>query len=57
MKPISILWAQRIENGTKNFNDVPAQLKDEVMQKLLEDGYTVDEDGNATRTETTADNQ
>jgi hypothetical protein len=47
MKPISILWAKKVENGEKNFNDVPAQLKDEVMQKITEDGYTVDEEGKA----------
>lgn len=47
MKQISILWAQRIEIGDKNFNDVPAQLKDEVLQKIHEDGYEIDENGNA----------
>ena len=45
MRQISILWATKGENGEKNFNDVPAQLKDEVLQKLNEDGYTVNEEG------------
>lgn len=45
MKQISILWAKKVENAEKNFNEVPAQLKDEVMQKLTEDGYSLDEDG------------
>lgn len=47
MKKISILWAQKIERGEKNFNDVPAKLKDEVEQKIHEDGYIIDENGNA----------
>ena len=46
MRQISILWARRLESGDKkyNFNDVPAQLKDEVLQKLHEDGYTVNDE-------------
>lgn len=47
MKQISILWAKKVENGDKNFFDVPTQLKEEVMEKLTEDGYTVNENGEA----------
>lgn len=49
MNPISILWAKKIENGERNYNEVPAQLKEEVEQKLLEDGYAIDENGCAVK--------
>lgn len=49
MKQISILWAKRLENKDTNYSffDVPTQLKDEVMEKLTQDGYTVNENGEA----------
>lgn len=45
MKPISILWAQYLELGDRNFNEVPDKLKDEVLQKLTEDGYAINGEG------------
>lgn len=45
MNPISILWAKKIKSGERNYNEVPDQLKEEVEQKLLEDGFTIDENG------------
>ncbi len=47
-KKISILWATKIERGEKTFDEVPAQLKDEVEQKLIEDGFIINEDGTVT---------
>lgn len=56
MRQIGILWATRLESVDKkySFNDVPAQLKDEVLQKLHEDGYVVNDEGYAVLA---ADNQ
>lgn len=56
MKVISKLWAERLEagDGMYTFYDVPAQLKEEVLQKLHEDGYVVDDEGHAVLSE---DNQ
>lgn len=37
------LWARRIEEGDKGIDDVPAQLRDDVIAQLIEDGYPVSE--------------
>ena len=47
-KKISYLWAQKIERGERSYNDVPAQLKDEVTQILIDDGFIINEDGTVT---------
>lgn len=36
---IVLLWVKRIEIGDKTLDDVPAQLKESVIQKLIEDGF------------------
>lgn len=51
MKLISMLWVQKLKVDERNFNDVPAKLRDEVMQKLTEDGYTVDDEGQVVKIE------
>ena len=36
MKNIAKIWAKNIIEGNKTFNDVPAKLKDEVKQILID---------------------
>jgi hypothetical protein len=35
---IAMLWAQRIMNGKKTYNDVPRLLKEQVKEILIESG-------------------
>ena len=35
---IAMLWAQRIMNGKKTYNDVPRHLKEQVKEILIESG-------------------
>ena len=35
---ITMLWAQRIMNGKKTYNDVPRLLKEQVKEILIESG-------------------
>lgn len=35
---IAMLWAQRIMNGKKIYNDVPRLLKEQVKEILIESG-------------------
>lgn len=35
---IAMLWAQRIMNGKKTYNDVPRLLKEQVKEILVESG-------------------
>lgn len=39
MKQVSLLWADRIIAGDKTYDEVPAQLKDEVAQALTDKGH------------------
>lgn len=39
MSAIANLWAQRIINDDKAYDDVPAKLKDEVADILEESGH------------------
>lgn len=39
MSAIASLWAQRIINDNKTYDDVPAKLKDEVADILEESGH------------------
>lgn len=36
---IALLWAQKIEIGEKTIDEVPAKLKEEVLEILVEDGF------------------
>lgn len=40
---ISRLWADKIEMGEKTIDEVPARLKDEVIELLREDGFITEE--------------
>ena len=46
---ISRLWADKLEAGLRNFNEVPAKLKDEVRILIDEDGYKINPDGTVTK--------
>lgn len=35
---VAMLWAQRIMNGKKTYNDVPRLLKEQVKEILIESG-------------------
>lgn len=35
---IAMLWAQRIMNGKKTYNDVPRLLREQVKEILIESG-------------------
>lgn len=37
------LWVRRIEEGDKSIDDVPTQLRDDVIARLIEDGYPITE--------------
>lgn len=37
------LWVRRIEEGDKSIDNVPAQLRDDVIARLIGDGYPVTE--------------
>lgn len=39
MKKISQLWADKIIAGEKTYAEVPAQLKDEVKEDLINKGH------------------
>ena len=43
--------AKLIEAGRKNLNDVKESLLDEVTAQIIEDGYTINEDGTVTPNE------
>lgn len=35
------LWAEKIERGERTLDEVPAKLKESVIQKLIEDGFII----------------
>lgn len=40
------LWVAKIEQGKRTLDEVPAKLKEQVIERLIEDGFIVgDEDG------------
>ncbi len=39
------LWVKKIELGERKLDEVPAKLKEEVIRRLIEDGYIPGEDG------------
>lgn len=47
---VARLWARKIENGEKMFDETPARLKDEVKEILIENGFMEPDetDNNAT---------
>jgi len=51
---VARLWARKIENGEKIFDETPARLKDEVKEILIENGFMEpdDETDNNTTEET-----
>ena len=42
-------YVYRITNELKKWTDVPALCKQKVMDKLVEDGYTLNEDGSVVK--------
>ena len=42
-------YVYRITNELKKWTDVPALWKQKVMDKLVEDGYTLNEDGSVVK--------
>ena len=42
-------YAFRIENGLKKWTDVPALWIDKVKEKIVSDGYTLNDDGTVTK--------
>lgn len=43
------IYATACEKQGKNFNTVPARIKDQVRAIIEEDGYTINEDGTVTK--------
>lgn len=33
------LWVKKIEQGQKTIDDVPEKLKEDVIKRLIEDGF------------------
>lgn len=44
-------YVYRIKNGLKKWTDVPHLWNQKVQDKLIEDGYTLNEDGTVTKNE------
>lgn len=42
---IAKVYARSCEKGTKNFNDVPENIQEEVREIILKDGYIINKDG------------
>jgi len=38
------LWVKKIEHGERSLDEVPAKLKEDVIRRLIEDGFIVGED-------------
>lgn len=45
------IYANRIEDGARNFYDTPAKLQDKVREIIEADGYIINEDGTVTKAE------
>ena len=45
------LYARLIIKGRKNFSDVPEKFKEDTKTWIETDGYTLNEDGTATKNE------
>ena len=44
-------YVYRITNGLKKWTDVPSLWNQKVQDKLIEDGYTLNDDGTVTKIE------
>lgn len=44
-------YVNRVKNGLKKWTDVPALWNQKVQDKLIEEGYTLNEDGTVTKNE------
>lgn len=41
-------FARLVEFGKKNLNDISEKLLDDVKAQIIEDGYTINDDGTVT---------
>lgn len=44
-----IFYVERVKNGMKLWINVPALWKQKVMDKLVEDGYVLNDDGTVSK--------
>lgn len=42
-------YVYKVEHGTKKWTDIPYLWKEDVKKKLIEKGYTLNDDGTATK--------